>query len=178
MAVVTRCVALMTALLLVLGSAACSTRGESVDDKAAAHAALLKRPTLEAETARITAVRDAVRDALSTRLRLDAWSDLGSADEAGCADFTDIKARTRFLSSLLLKGGVPDATWPAAVKVVAEVAGPAGFGAPEAVVDRPGQHDVVLRGERGSRLTFGTMANATLALEVGCHLPKSVHDAG
>ena len=107
-----------------------------------------------------------------------AWSDLGSADEAGCADFDDLLGRTRFLSSLLLKGGVPDSQWAAAVKVVAEVAGPAGFGAPVTVVDRPGQHDVVLRGERGSRLTFGTLANATLALEVGCHLPASVHGAG
>lgn len=170
-------VALIAALLL-LGSAGCSHQGGTVDDKTAARATLLKRPTLEAETARITAVRDAVRNALDARLGLDRWSDLGSADEAGCAEFDDLKARTRFLSSLLLTGGVPDAQWPAAVKIVAEVAAPAGFGAPETVVDRPGQHDVVLRGERGSRLTFGTMANATLALEVGCHLPASVHDAG
>ena len=173
----TRRLVLVTTLVLLLGAVAC-TRGESADEKAAAHATLLARPTLEAETARITAVRTAVRDALSARLGLVAWSDLGSADEAGCADFSDLKARTRFLSSLLLTGGVPDAQWPAAVKVVAEVAGPAGFGAPQTVVDLPGQHDVVLRGDRGSRLTFGTLANATLALEIGCHLPKAVHDAG
>ncbi len=165
-------------LVLLLGGAACSHQRDAADGKAAARQALLKRPTLEAETARISAVRDAVRDALSTRLGLDRWSDRGNADEAGCADFDDLKASTRFLSSLLLTGGVPDAQWDAAVAVVAEVAGRAGFGAPETVANKPGEHDVVLRGERGSRLTFGTGIHATLALEVGCHLPAAMHHAG
>ncbi|MEX2290685.1 MAG: LppA family lipoprotein [Mycobacteriales bacterium] len=49
-----------------------------------------------------------------------------------------------------------------------------GFGAAETVVDQPGQHEIVLQGERGSRLRFGTLSNASLALETGCHLPAAV----
>jgi hypothetical protein len=73
---------------------------------------------------------------------------------------------------------VPDAQWPQAAQVVADVAGRAGFGPAETVVDRPGEHEIVLRGERGALLRFGTLEHATLAVETGCHLPAAVHDAG
>lgn len=161
-------------VVLVLTGAACSSNGgASVSDHD--RAALLGRPTLEAEVARLDGVRTAVRDALSGELGLSRWSDLGNETEAGCDDFDDPAAQTRFLSTLVLAGGVPDARWPEAVGVVTRLAGASGFGAAETVVDKPGEHEVVLRGERGSLLRFGTTKNATLALETGCHLPAAAH---
>lgn len=64
---------------------------------------------------------------------------------------------------LLLPGGVPDAQWAAAVQVVSGIAGQHGFGAPQTVVDRPGQHDTVWPGARESRIELGSIKNATLA---------------
>lgn len=136
-------------------------------------AELRERPSLEAEQARLTAVRDAVRDRLAEELGLTPWSEADQGNAAGCADFPDSSGYTVFLPTLLLEGGVPDGSWARAVQVVSTVVGDEGFGAPEVVVDEPGQHEVVLRGERGSLLRFGTMQNATLHLETGCHLPES-----
>ncbi len=147
-------------------------------DPAKARQELLQRPTLEDEVTRLTAVQGAVRDALTAELGLDRWTELNDPSRAGCADFADLDAETVFLPGLLLTGGVPDAQWPAAVDIVVRVAGRGGFGPPETVVDNPGQHEVVLRGERGSLLTLGTLANATLSLEAGCHLPAAVRGAG
>lgn len=134
---------------------------------------LRERPSLEAEQARLTAVRDEVRDRLAEELGLTVWSEADQGNAAGCADFPDSSGYTAFLPTLLLEGGVPDGSWARAVQVVSTVVGDEGFGAPEVVVDEPGQHEVVLRGERGSLLRFGTMKNATLHLETGCHLPES-----
>lgn len=133
--------------------------------------ALRARPSLESEVARLTGVRDAAAAALAERVGLPGWQPVGEVDYALCGDDTG-DARIALPPSLLRTGGVPDDRWEQAVAVLAEVAAEAGFGAPETVVDEPGEHEVVLRGERESLLRFGTAANATLALETGCHLPE------
>lgn len=134
-----------------------------------------QRPTLEQEQQRLTGVRDQVRGALAARLGLTAWSELDEGNAAGCADYPDSDGYTAFLPSLLLSGGVSDQQWAQAVEVVVEVAGESGFGPAETVVDQPGEHEVVLRGERESRLPFGTLKNATLDVEAGCHLTERDH---
>lgn len=158
-------------LLVLLLMTGCADGGDPVSDKQAQDAELRKRPTLEQEQERLTAVRDHVRDALGERLGLTAWSEPDAGNAAGCADFPDSAGFIAFLPLLLLTGGVPDEQWAEAVTVVESVAGEAGFGAAQTVVDRPGQHEVVLRGERESVLRFGSMQDATLAVETGCHLP-------
>ena len=105
----------------------------------------------------------------------DAQTALVQQHAAGCADYPESDGYTAFLPSLLLAGGVPDQQWAEAVKIVEEVAGASGFGPAEVVVDRPGQHQIVLSGERESRLSFGTTKNATRRLEAGCHLPERDH---
>jgi hypothetical protein len=69
---------------------------------------------------------------------------------------------------------VPDAQWDRAAVLTEQVLRDFGFGAAETVVDNPGEHEVVLRGQLGALVRFGTLANATLALETGCHLPADV----
>lgn len=162
-------------LVLLLMTGCVGDGGEPVSDKQTQDAELRERPTLEQEQERLTAVRDDVRDALGQRLGLTAWREPDAGNAAGCADFPHSAGFTAFLPLLLLSSGVPDAQWAEAVTVVEEVAGQAGFGAAETVVDRPGQHEVVLRGERDSMLRFGSMIDATLALETGCHLPERDH---
>lgn len=163
-------------LLTVLLMSGCTDdEGDPVAEELSRNAALQKRPTLEQEQARLTAVRDQVRDALASRTGLTAWSERDNGNAAGCAEYPESDGYTAFLPSLLLAGGVPDQQWAEAVKVVEEVAGASGFGPAEVVVDRPGQHQIVLSGERESRLSFGTTKNATLRLEAGCHLPERDH---
>lgn len=96
--------------------------------------------------------------------------------QAGCGESAEISGTTASLPSLLLTGGVPDAVWTQAADVVADVVGEAGFGAVDVVVDNSGEHEIVLRGER-IVAAVRTLANATLALQTGCHLPADVHGA-
>ena len=145
-----------------------------MDDRAQQETELAQRPTAEQEVARLTEARDAVRDRLASELGLTRWSDRGNANSAGCADFPASRGITNFVASLGLEGGVPDEQWARAAEAVEATAGDYGFGAAETVVDKPGQHEIVLLGEHGSRLRFGTLMNASLALETGCHLPAGV----
>lgn len=169
---VSRLAPTLLVLLLVTG---CAAGAEPLSDRQSQDAALQERPTLEQEQARLTAVRDETRDALSSQLGLTAGSQPDQGNAAGCADYPDSSGYTAFLPLLLLSGGVPDTDWDEAVAVVEQVAGKAGFGRAETVVDQPGQHEVVLRGDRGSLLRFSSIEDATLHLETGCHLPERDH---
>ena len=147
------------------------------DDRTSQETELAQRPTAEQEVARLTEARDAVRDRLAGELGLTSWSDRGNANSAGCADFPASRGITSFVASLGLEGGVPDAQWTRAAELVAATGADFGFGPAEVVVDQPGQHEIVLLGERGSRLRFSSLTNASLALETGCHLPAAVATA-
>jgi hypothetical protein len=139
------------------------------------NAQLAGRPTSEERVAELTRAQDAVRVRLEQELGLTRWSDTGLGDGgAGCAEFPVSDGRTASLSGLLLTGGVPDAQWDRAAVLTEQVLRDFGFGAAETVVDNPGEHEVVLRGQLGALVRFGTLANATLALETGCHLPADV----
>lgn len=168
---------LAPALLVLLLMTGCADGGDPVSEQESQNAELRERPTLEQEQARLTDVRNDISDALAARLGLTDWSEPDEGNAAGCADFPDSDGFTAFLPVLLLTGGVPDEKWSSAVEVVAEVAGRSGFGEVDVVVDRPGEHEVVLQGERGSLLRFGSIQDATLQLETGCHLPERDHSA-
>lgn len=144
-----------------------------MDERDRQNAVLRERPALEAQVARLTEARDAVRDALAAEVGLTAWSDTEQTGGAGCGELDESDGRTVFLSTLLLTGGVPDEKWPRAVEVVERTAGEYGFGPADVVVDQPGEHEIVLQGEWESRLRFGSILDATLSLETGCHLPEA-----
>ena len=164
---------MLLSLLLMTGCT--DDGGDQVAQELSQNAALQERPTLEQEQARLTLVRDQVRDTLASELGLTAWNEADNGNAAGCADYPESNGFTAFLPLLALTGGVPDQQWADAVAVVEEIAAGAGFGGAETVVDQPGQHEVVLRGERESLLRFGTTKNATLRLEIGCHLTERDH---
>jgi hypothetical protein len=162
---------LCAALLVVTGCTE-SSGGSSMNERQRQDAVLQERPNLEAQVARLTLARDAARDALAQELDLTAWSDAEDAGGAGCGEFSESSGETAFLPTLVLTDGVPDALWPRAVEVVERAAGEYGFGPAETVVDRPGEHEMVLRGEWDALLRFGSILDATLSLETGCHLPE------
>ena len=54
--------------------------------------------------------------------------------------------------------------------MLVEVAEPYGFDRLITVVDRPGEHEVELRGEPEALVRFGALENATLDVVTGCHL--------
>lgn len=75
-------------------------------------------------------------------------------------------------------GNISDADWPRAVKLVSDVAKQQGFGEPEVVVERPGDHEVSFRDNYGARLIFGTAKNTILGISTGCHLTREAHERG
>lgn len=134
---------------------------------------LRERPSAEDAEARLTEARDEIREALATELGLTAWTDRENADRSGCDELSDSSGETVYVSSLLLAGGVPDDTWPRAVEVVQQTARGYGFSQLDIVVDQPGQHEMVMLGEYGAVLRFGSILDATLSLQTGCHLSGS-----
>ena len=123
-----------------------------MDERRRQNALLRERPTSEVQVARLTAARDAIREQLAVGLGLTAWSDRDNRDVAGCSELDESAGRTVLVSSLLLTGGVPDAVWPQAVNLTQQAAAAFGFGAVDVVVDRPGEHEIVLRGQWGALL--------------------------
>jgi hypothetical protein len=171
----TRLAAAGATVLLVL-SGCTQSGGDPTSERAQQNAQLRERPTSEAEVARLTEAQEAIRARLE-EVPLGPWTSSLSEGTAGCGDLDSSDGRTVFLPGLFLEGGVPDAVWLRAVDAVVAAAEGYGFGPAEVVVDDPGEHEVVLRGERGALLRFGTLENATLQLETGCHLPANVHAA-
>ncbi|HZA16721.1 MAG TPA: LppA family lipoprotein, partial [Pseudonocardiaceae bacterium] len=58
-----------------------------------------------------------------------------------------------------------------AVRIVAEVTGECGFGAPQVVLNRSGDHEITARESYGWHYLFGAAANTVLLVSAGCHLP-------
>lgn len=137
---------------------------------------LRELPSLEQRTEALTQMVGQVEQRLAAELGLSDWSTSDEGSQALCDDGQVEGARMAFLPTRLLPGGVADASWRAAVDVLVEVAGPYGFGAAETVVDNPGEHEVVLHGERESLIRFGTLQNATLDVLTGCHLTEAARD--
>ena len=61
------------------------------------------------------------------------------------------------------------------MRIVAEVTGECGFGAPQAVVNRSGDHEIIARESYGGHYLFGAAANTVLLVSAGCHLPADAH---
>ncbi|WP_020669313.1 LppA family lipoprotein [Amycolatopsis nigrescens] len=171
--------ACLAAPLLLGGCTAEKPEGAGVD---ASFAELMKRPDIEQAEAEYQGLLATIREKLVTDIGIAAW--VPSDDEpsaAGCGDkFPGLGAdgQTRFYRSGKSPGNLPDADWPRAVSLTAELARQHGFGEPAVNVDRPADHEVILRHPNGAELIFGTANNTTLALSTGCHLTAEAHKRG
>jgi hypothetical protein len=153
-------------LAVVLALPACS----GGDPMNASREALEGQPTLEQAVDTLGEMAAEVERRLGGELGLTAWSTSLQAGQSFCGEGEVEDARTASLPTRKLTGGVPDADWERAVDVVSDVASGYGFGPPERVVDRPGEHEVVLVDDREALVRFGTLQNATLEVVTGCHL--------
>ncbi len=61
------------------------------------------------------------------------------------------------------------------MRIVAEVTGECGFGAPQVVLNRSGDHEITARESCGWHYVFSTAANTILLVRTGCHLPAEAH---
>jgi hypothetical protein len=165
--------------LLLGGCTGDNPKGEAVNDQ---FAELLKRPDIEQVQADYQGMLSEIRDKLVREVGVANWvPDDEGLSGSGCGfDFPDIAAegKVRRYSSGLSPGNIPDDKWPAAVSTVAGIAAQHGFGAPEVVVDRPGDHEVSFKAPTNAQLLFGTAVNTTLSVTTGCHLTAEAHKRG
>lgn len=133
-------------------------------------ATLAQRPTIEAIRDSYEEMQARLRGRLSAEVGPLQWVNRQNAGSAGCAEFPGVGGQSLTLNRWTSEGNLHDARWPAAVAIVTEVTAGYGFGAPEAVVDRPGDHEIVGTDPYGGRYQFGTARNTVLLVSTGCHL--------
>lgn len=136
-------------------------------------AALRQRPDIEQISTRYEQMQTRLRDRLSTEFPGLIWERDDDGARRGCGfEFPDVpEGESRSLARWTGPGGLPDEQWDHAVAIVQAVTGRYGFGIPEVIVNRPGNHEMVVPDPYGGTLTFGTAVNAILRMRTGCHLP-------
>lgn len=160
-------VAGLTAVLLVLPSA-CSTTTEG--QPSAVTTPLTDRPSSDTTVARYETLQTEVRHAVSTVAPTVVWEQRREGGRSLCAagevgDGGQIVTLPRWGAP----GGIPDEQWPAVVTAVTAVAAPYAFGDLFAVVNRPSDHQIQLRGPYGATIDLGTAVNVVLTVTTGCH---------
>jgi Lipoprotein confined to pathogenic Mycobacterium len=161
-------VALLALTLLLSGCGI--TGGESVDDQ---RATLRQRPDIEAISARYEQMQAEVRDRLSTEIGGLNWMTHRDGSRRGCGfEFPDVReGESRSLPPWIAKGNLPYDRWDQAVAIVREITGRYGFGTPAVIINRPGDHKMVVPDPYGGTLDFGTAVNTIFQMHTGCHLP-------
>jgi hypothetical protein len=172
--------AMLCALTLLLGGCTGEEpKGDAVNKQ---FAELMKRPDIEQAEAEYQDMLASIREKLAGEIGIAPWipKDTQPSASACGGEFTEIttEGQRRFYSSGRSPGNLPDAQWPRAVALVSETAHQHGFGAPEIIVDRPGDHEVLYKGTTGAELIFGTGTNTTLSMTTGCHLTAEAHKRG
>jgi len=169
-----RLVLLLLCALLTTGCV--DNSGDPFDDKDEMDVETLQqRPAMEEVTARYSEMQSKLRDRLSTELGFATdWVDQGDFLRSGCKG-TDLPAAAEqhTLNRWAYQGQIPDDRWARAQQIVAEVAGGYGFGAVEVVLERPGNHSIVLTDSFGAELSFATKVHTVLSVRTGCHLLQS-----
>lgn len=171
---------LMSAVvLLVTGCQSDASKDEEVN---ALFGELMKRPHIEAMEADYLGMMATIRDTLIAEIGVEPWAPAREPiSGSGCGgDLASLRGdgAIRRYSSGASPGNIADSDWPRALKLVTELANEQGFGAPQVVVDRPGDHEVSLKDAYGAELLFGTAVNTTLSVSTGCHLTREAYERG
>ncbi|HEV7975251.1 LppA family lipoprotein [Amycolatopsis sp.] len=172
--------AALCALTLLLGGCTSEDpKGDAVNNQ---FAELMKRPDIEQVEAEYQNMLASIREKLVNEIGIAPWIPKDSQPSASACggEFTEIttEGQRRNYSSGRSPGNLPDGQWSRAVALVGETAGQHGFGAPEIIVDRPGDHEAVYKSTTGAELIFGTGTNTTLSVTTGCHLTAEAHKRG
>lgn len=132
---------------------------------------LRQRPSIEEISERYEQMQQRLLDRLNTEVGPLSWAVSDPVSRASCTEFPDvIDAESRILESWRAPGNLPDADWPLAVEIVQEITVEYGFGEPEIIVNRSGDHEIIGNDQYGGVYQFGTAANTVLMITTGCHL--------
>ncbi|MGH3929352.1 MAG: LppA family lipoprotein [Pseudonocardiaceae bacterium] len=164
---------LTAVLVLAVVTAGCGFAGLETDNMDENFATLAQRPTIEDIRATYEQMQSQLRDRLSAEVGPMQWVNRENFSGAGCGD--DVDGQSLTLDGWKSDGNLPDTQWDRAVRIVAEVTGDYGFGSPQVVVDRPGDHEITATDPFGAKYLFGTAVNTVLLVSTGCHLPADAH---
>lgn len=154
------------AVISVLSACTTTTEGQP----SAVTTPLTDRPSSDTTVARYITLQTEIRDAVSSVVPTVAWEQDRNGGRSLCSEGEiGDGGQIVTLQPWGAEGGVPDEQWPAVVDAVAAVAAPYEFGDLFAVVDRPGDHQVQLRGLYGATIDLGTKVNLVLTVTTGCH---------
>jgi hypothetical protein len=172
--------ALLSAVALLMSGC---TPDESKDSKVnALFSELMQRPDIETMQTDYLAMLEQLRNKLIKDVGIAPFipDPDGPVTGSGCpGDFSAVPdAMVLRFRSGRSPGNISDAEWPRALKLVTDFLAERGFGAPKAVVDKPGDHEVAIYDQFGAELIFGTAANTILSLSTGCHLSRAAHQRG
>ncbi|GAA0513733.1 hypothetical protein GCM10011581_04600 [Saccharopolyspora subtropica] len=132
---------------------------------------LQKRPGMAEISARYRQMQQRLRDRLDHEFGPLSWSMSAPVSRSGCTEFPDVAdAESWVLESWKSPGNLPDEHWLRAVEIIRHITGEYGFGEPEIIVDRSGDHEITANDEYGAVYQFGTARNTVLMVTTGCHL--------
>ncbi|QIZ36045.1 LppA family lipoprotein [Saccharopolyspora sp. ASAGF58] len=132
---------------------------------------LRQRPSIEEISERYEQMQQRLLDRLNTEVGPLSWAVSDPVSRAVCTEFPDVfDAESRVLESWRAPGNLPDADWPLAVEIVQEITIEYGFGEPEIIINRSGDHEIIGNDQFGAVYQFGTAANTVLMITTGCHL--------
>lgn len=102
---------------------------------------------------------------LTWQVKEDSWG--------GCAsEYPDTRAVHVYVF-VVFDGPIPEVSWPQAVDIVERGASSLGATNMTTLIDKPGDHYVVLGGPDGIKIEFGTKAAAVFAVTSDCRLREA-----
>jgi hypothetical protein len=175
---VSRVIAGIAILAMTAGCSSAARESHTMKD---AFDAFMKRPSITQVEADYQSMYQTIRERLTAEVGVAEWVPdaepmSGSACGGGLSNLDEGEQRNYDAGTSL--GNLPDAKWDQAVRIVTEVAGRHGFGAPEVVVNRPSDHEVQFKDTYGGLLLFGTGGATILGGSTGCHLSDAAHQRG
>ncbi|GAB3450273.1 LppA family lipoprotein [Actinophytocola sediminis] len=143
---------------------------------------LMQRPTEEQVAEQYDQMRQEIADKLSTAVDLPAWTlDETTGGEALCGhEFNDlgVDAGTKSLPLLVAAAPISDDQWDQAIQIAEAIARDNGFGPPQRIVDRAGQHTVDFKDKWGGLLGIDSGAHTVLSVRTGCLLTEEAQQRG
>ena len=144
--------------------------GEPVQDP---QAVLDGRLTSQEITARYEQMEQRIRDQLNAELGPFTWENYPThGRESTCGgDFTALDGMKEVtMQPWFFKGGISDADWPRAKRIVNQVIAEYGFTTPTLQIDKPGYHETsAVDLTLGAHFNMGTEANTSMQTTTGCH---------
>ncbi|MFC5997135.1 LppA family lipoprotein [Quadrisphaera sp. GCM10027208] len=155
-----------TAAVLTLGACAMGTDEPTQDELAAE---LASRPSIEEATVAQDEMLTEIRAAIDTAIGPQNWRRKEVHSASGCRDFPGLDGMERDSDRWIIDGGVTDQEWDLVEQAVTTVTGEHGFHPPEVILDRPGDHVLMIFRDDGAIVDLGTELNLVLGASTGCH---------